>query len=237
MSAAVAVDRKAQLVRLVHVAKRELRLDDESYRTILRTASGGRTASSADMKVQELERAMDQFRRSGFKTRATKSATHRPGSHSGAAAGTPGQSPTTQGRHLDTRDEARKVRALWLFLHALGAVRDPSERALAAYCKRIAKVDDLHWASGGAMETLIETLKKWAMRDALPTAIRALRDDLTAKHRAEPLSAAQIKLFTHARELIARNNGFDAYWLAYECLCEALGRPIPGDADAIGAKK
>ena len=67
------------------------------------------------------------------------------------------------------------MRALWLFLHVLGEVRDPSEKALAAYVKRIAKVDDLRWATGDAVTALIETMTKWALRRALPATVAALR--------------------------------------------------------------
>lgn len=47
--------------------------------------------------------------------------------------------PKAGDRSQTINPDASKVRALWLFLHALGVVNDPSERALAAYVKRIAK--------------------------------------------------------------------------------------------------
>ena len=136
-------DARQRLIRLIHVGKRELGLDDEIYRALL-MGSVQKDSTSA-MSVPELERVLERMKRSGFKVRV-KSA--RP----------PAQS--RPGRPLAQYPEARKVRALWLFLHQLGAVKNPSEEALAAYVKRIAKVDALQWTNGNQTEALIETLKK-----------------------------------------------------------------------------
>ncbi len=104
---------------------------------------------------------MEHLKRSGFKVRSK---------------GKPAKPKAVQAkpsRPLAQDAESKKIRALWLFLHELGAVKNPSEEALAAYVKRIAGVDALQWISGEQAERLIETMKKWAMR-FLPDAIKAL---------------------------------------------------------------
>ena len=154
-------DARQRLIRLIHVGKRELGLDDDVYRALL-MGSVQKDSTSA-MSVPELERVLERMKRSGFKVRV-KSA--RP----------PAQS--RPGRPLAQYPEARKVRALWLFLHQLGAVKNPSEEALAAYVKRIAKVDALQWTNGNQTEALIETLKKWAMR-YLPGQVREMAQTLS----------------------------------------------------------
>lgn len=200
---------RARLIKLVHVARRDLEraghLDEPAYRDILRAASDGRHESAADMSYSELKKAMEYFRGAGFQTRK--------------AVGD--RTPTVN-------TDASKVRALWLFLHALGVVRDPSERALAAYVKRIAKVDDLRWARGSTVDSLIETLKKWAMR-FLPAAVAALREEVIAAHCAKHLTPGQAELAMKAQHYLNRGQGFDMHWWAWECLMGALDRPISAD--------
>ena len=111
-------------------------------------------------------------------------------------------------------------------------MRDPSEKAQAANVKRIAKVDDLRWVRGRVVETLIETLKKWAMR-RLPEAVAALRDEVIMAHRAVPLTSDQAELAMQAQRCLNRGQGFDMHWQAWECLSKALDRPISTEMDAL----
>ena len=143
-------DQRQRLIRLIHVAKRDLAMDEETYRAALQRV--GKKASSSDMTIPELEKVLEHLKRSGFKVRSRKKPS----------------------RALALDAESRKIRALWLFLHQLGAVKNPSEEALAAYVKRITGVDALQWLGGDQAETLIETLKKWAMR-YLPAAVLDLK--------------------------------------------------------------
>jgi phage gp16-like protein len=115
---------RVSMIRLIHVARRDLALDDGAYQAIIQAQTGGKT-SSADCSLEELDAVLAHMRRSGFRVRHAK---------------------TAKSRKIDTSAQAKKVRAIWLLLFQIGEVRDPSESALASYCKRIAKVDDLHWA-------------------------------------------------------------------------------------------
>ncbi|MBU1352135.1 MAG: regulatory protein GemA [Gammaproteobacteria bacterium] len=209
---APANNRRATLIKLIHVAKRELGqksgLDDLAYRDILRAI--GNTESLAAMDVPNMERVLAHMKSKGFQVR-----------------------PKAGGRPLAVTPDARKVRALWLFLHVLGEVRDPSEKALAAYVNRIAKVDDLRWAGSRSIENLIETLKKWAMR-RLPAAVAALRQEVVQLHRASPLSAAQIERVEYAQLCLHRGQGFDLHWWAWEALMQALEQPVAGDIQVLG---
>jgi len=145
---------------LIHVAKRELGMDDDAYRAMLRSLE--LPDSSANMTVPQLDTVLEHMKRSGFKVL----------SQGNAAQGTPfwplAQDP-----------QSRKIRALWLFLHELGAVKDPSEAALAAYVKRMTKVDALQWTNDRQPKRVIEALKKWAMR-FLPQAVKALEQEVSA---------------------------------------------------------
>lgn len=207
--------RRAALIKLIHVARRELGqksgLDELAYRDILRIV--GKSESLASMTVPNMEMVLAHMKSKGFKVR-----------------------PKAGDRPQVINPDASKVRALWLFLHALGEVRDPSEKALAAYVKRIAKVDDLRWAHGRVIDTLIETLKKWAMR-RLPAAVAALRNEVIALHRTSPLTARQIELVQQSDQYLNRGQGFDMHWWAWECLMGVLDRPISADMAVLKPKE
>ena len=196
-------DARQRLIRLIHVGKRELGLDDETYRTLL----SGCVAkdSTSTMSVPELERVLERMKRSGFKVRVKASAQPRPG------------------RPLAQYPEAKKVRALWLFLHQLGAVKNPSEAALAAYVKRIAKVDALQWADGHQTEALIETLKKWAMR-YLPGQVQEMAQSLSMaiKRGSIRLNDEELAGLRHAVGLAQTRQSFDPMQDAWDALKTAL---------------
>lgn len=204
--------RRAALIKLIQVARRDLGrlsgLDDLAYRDILRII--GKSESLAVMTVPNMELVLAHMKSKGFVVR-----------------------PKAGDRPQTINPDASKVRALWLFLHALGVVNDPSERALAAYVKRIAKVDDLRWVRGSVTDTLIETLKKWAMR-FLPATMAALRQEVVQMHRANPLSAAQIERVEYAQLCLHRGQGFDMHWWAWEALMQVLGRPVAGEIRVLG---
>lgn len=193
---------RARLIKLIHVAKRDLRMVDADYRAVLLGASSGAHDSSKAMSITELEKAMSHLKRCGFKVR-TK--------------GKPAPARAKSTRPLADDPECKKIRALWLMLHELGAVQNPSEEALAAYVKRITKVDALQWINGLQAETLIETMKKWAMR-FLPQAV----EHLAHRVRGLPLSEEDRVRLTWLISL-ARNRGtFDPTQGAYQALTDVL---------------
>lgn len=191
---------RQRLIRLVHVAQRELKLDKETYRAALLTVTGGKKDSCSSMSAEELQAALDHFKRFGFKVRLKP----RPG------------------RPIDTEATSKKIRALWLLLRDLGAVKNASEEALAAYVKRITGVEALQWIDGVQAERTIETMKKWAMR-ILPEHIRHLVDQVRDR-QLEPavLGKLQAKL-----NLAFTRNTFEPMLEAFEALQATLK---PGSA-------
>lgn len=202
------------LIRLIQVARRDLNLDEPSYRAIL-FAQGG-NESLAAMPIEGMQKVLDYLKAQGFKVRKTKT-----------------------DRKQATGKDASKVRALWLFLHELGAVRDPSEAALTAYVKRIAKVDDVQWMRGarrvdsgprpmlkGREELVIETLKKWAMR-YLPAAVTALKQEVRERYQKGLLNEEQTGCAARGFKRSDEGEGFEVQWEAWENLRTAAGRPFP----------
>lgn len=198
---------RLRLIKLIHVARRDLekvgRMDEPTYRTMLQTAGGA--DSTAKMGVPALMRVLEQAKKAGFKVRSK--------------AGD---------RRQDTSAAARKVRALWLFLHELGVVKVPTEAALAAYVKRIAYVEDLHWADSSAMARLIETMKKWAMR-FLPAAVDELQAQVYEERQAGRLSAVQEEAVEHVLRGLQRPDSFAAHWEAWEVFRTILGRLVAAE--------
>ncbi len=132
----------ADLVKLIHVGRRELQWDEDTYRAALRAVVPGKD-STKGMTVVQLEVVLEHLKKKGFQPKA------KPGT-----------------RKLADDAQSSKIRALWLDMHAAGIVKRAEESALAAYVKRLTGVDALQWLSTDQASTVIETLKKWQAREA-----------------------------------------------------------------------
>lgn len=194
-------------IQLIHVARQQTGMDEDTYRAMLHDRFG--VASSKEMDWKQRKQLLDYFKTLGFKVRSTGKAT-------GAVKAKPS-------RALAADPESRKIRSLWILLHELGAVRNPSEAALAMYVKRLAKVDALQWVNGDQAKTLIETLKKWAMR-FLPAKVEAM-----AKQCSDAIQSGVLQLPEHrVNELSGviaaaqRYGTFDPMQDAYEVMTKAL---------------
>lgn len=143
MSTAPADPKRLRYIKLIHVARREMRMDDETYRLMLSGMAGldGAT-STADLSVPNLQRVLEQLKQRGFKPRPNKIGT----------------------RPRANDEQSKKIRSLWLELHDLGAVRDSSEEALANFVKSMTKVSALQWLNVTQASRVIENLKQWQHR-------------------------------------------------------------------------
>jgi len=71
------VESKGNLLAKVHIAKKDLGLDDEAYRSLMERITGHRSAG--DCAVHELVRAVAEFRRLGWTPTGKKGAGGKPG--------------------------------------------------------------------------------------------------------------------------------------------------------------
>ncbi len=133
---------KRREIQLIHVAKQQLGLDDETYRAMLWAIA--RVKSSTELDFKGRKEVLDHLKKSGFKAVPSKK---RP-----------------QSRPLADDPQSTKIRELWLTLHTSGKVHNPSEAALAAFVKRQTKVDALQWLTSVQASAVIEELKKWLAR-------------------------------------------------------------------------
>ncbi len=139
---------KKQLIQLLHVARAKLAMDEHVYRQNLQAWCG--KASSKDMSVPELEKAMAGMKRLGFKPVPK-------------AKDKPAKKPLQQ-------DQLKKLGQVWTQMAAQGFVREASYTALEAWAvKQSARLNDgnsiakLEWMTDIASE-LIEQLKRWHRR-------------------------------------------------------------------------
>ncbi len=132
----------------IHIAKKELGLDDGAYRAMLERLTG--RTSARDCSDAQLGVVLDEMKAKGWAP-AFRVAASNPGRPARSAA--PAASPM-----------AKKARAMWISLHQLGVVRDPSEAALESFGRRQLKVDRLQWANQSHGYRLIEALKAMAER-------------------------------------------------------------------------
>lgn len=130
--------RRAMLAK-VQIARQQLRICEDDYRAILMDETG--RLSCKDMDEAGLAKVLKRMERLGFKA-----------------------VPKGGKSRVADYPMARKARALWISLHQLGVVRNPSEQAFEAFAKRQLKCEVFSWARQSEGYKLIEALKDMANR-------------------------------------------------------------------------
>lgn len=127
------------LIRKIHVAKRELGLDEDRYRSLLLGAT--KKDSCKDMTLQELDSVLKAMQKDGFVVKVKKGkATRKP-------ENTPGQ---------------KKIFKLW-FLLADAGFTNRGSRYLNAFIKKQTGIEAIEWVKTPKDErAVIEALKGWA---------------------------------------------------------------------------
>lgn len=149
MSAAANKPRNNDLA-MIHIAKKQLGFDDETYRQMLWTI--GRVKSSKYLDFAGRNRVLDFLKSRGFKAKpATKAK---------------GKNTT-----LSNEPQHKMIRGLWLELYDMGVVLDASEQAILRFVKNQKKVDRMEWLTQNQASDLIEALKKWMQRTKRKEAI------------------------------------------------------------------
>ena len=185
----------------IHLAIKQIGLVDADHRALLQQLHG--VDSSAKLNARQRGQYLGHLRKLGFKPAPPKAKPH-----------------TNIDRRLDQSPEMRKARAIWLMLHTIGVVRDPSESALVAWGKRMGKVDALQWQR--RPDVLVEGLKTWAMRH-LPQWVDAQLKALIwpfVSVQNPNLRESLLNTFQQLRN--AQERGvtalFDYYWPIWELL-------------------
>lgn len=131
--------RRHSMIGKIHVARKELMMDEDDYRQILLDETSKH--SLTECSDTELEKVIARLKKLGFKPL-----------------------PSRFGKATAQHPMARKARALWISLYHLGVVRNGSEEALEAFATRQLGCERLVWARQSDAYKLIEALKQMAER-------------------------------------------------------------------------
>ncbi|HCA7356737.1 TPA: regulatory protein GemA [Citrobacter freundii] len=138
---------RTSLITLIHIAKNDLQLDDETYRSVLRRTTG--KVSCRDLTIPQLKTVIEALKNTGFKP--VKTRRRRPDKAS------------------ETSD---KIRAVWRQMHVHGFISDAGEVALDHFVARITRqtnggegVATLAWLHDDSLVTVLESLKQWHIRE------------------------------------------------------------------------
>jgi phage gp16-like protein len=129
----------------IHVAKKQLGLDDDTLRDLYERVTGKRSAK--EMSEGERGRVVEELRKSGFEA-AGKAASKAPR------------------KRLEGRF-AKKLQALWISAWNLGLVQERDDTALIAFVKRQTGIDHVRFVRHPEdAAKAIEGVKGWMAREA-----------------------------------------------------------------------
>jgi phage gp16-like protein len=145
---------RARLIKLIHIAKKQLGVGEEDYRALLSSLTG--QESCKEMDACQLNAVYHWFIDHGFK----------PGP---GANGQGSKSPMS--RHLPAEKKQPRHRAVaaWIELYRLGIVRDGSHEALRTFVRNklekrmriLPGVDPLAACTHKQMAEVIQALETW----------------------------------------------------------------------------
>lgn len=130
---------------IVNIAKKDLGLDDDTYRAMLMRLTG--ESSLRAMTERQKIAVVDEMKRLGF--RVKKGGKVLPAS---------------------TKPYIRLIHALWKSCHRKGIIQDGSRSALRAFVKNRTGVDDPDFLAYDQASPLIDTLKKMEARPSMSKA-------------------------------------------------------------------
>ena len=134
-------NKKLNLIKLIHVAKTKLGLEDDVYRDILESTTG--KTSSKLLTPAQLEAVLDRLKQLGFEVESKDK------------AGV---------KNLADDAQSKLIRHLWLQLHKAGQVRNSSEKALAKFVENKVGVSALQFLSTKNADMIITHLRQWCKR-------------------------------------------------------------------------
>lgn len=150
---------RKRLLAAVHMGAKALAMAEDDYRAMLVRVTGRDSAGKCN--DAQLRLVLNELQRLGF------------------------HNPRRDRISRATHPVAKKARALWLGLYALGAIDDASERGLETLGKRQLGIDRLHWADQSQSAPLIEALKGMAERHGWDQRLPA---KLTSEQRGRMLT-------------------------------------------------
>ncbi|TBA43813.1 regulatory protein GemA [Rhizobium ruizarguesonis] len=129
-------------IAAIHVAKKQLGLDEDTYRAKLEIITG--KASTKSMTEAERERVLQVFRKEGFQPKSNRRA---------------------DGRLKISGKYAGKLQALWISAWNLGIVQNRDDGALVKFAERQTGIEHVRFLKNAAdARKTVEALKGWIAR-------------------------------------------------------------------------
>jgi hypothetical protein len=141
MSTNLKADHRRRELAKIHIAKKDLGMEDDAYRGVIKAISNGATDSAGDLDFAGRKKLLEHLKSCGFKVK-----------------------PRDAKRQFPDTPSWNKVWSLWQTLADQGKVHDRSAGALLAFCKHQTGVDQVGWMDGKHVFAITEALKAWAGR-------------------------------------------------------------------------
>ncbi|MGE0773543.1 MAG: regulatory protein GemA [Sphingomonadaceae bacterium] len=184
-------DRAAQhrrsMLAKINIARHQLAMAEDDYRQILFEATG--RASLRECSERQLDQVLARMKALGFQPL-----------------------PRAGGKSAAQHPMAKKARALWISLHQLGVVNNPSEKALEAFAHRQLGCERLVWARQSDAFRLIEALKAMAARGGWPQSCLVTQKPLSPIALQQGLCNAILRKLKEADAIPADWELHDAAW-------------------------
>ncbi|KLV09590.1 Mu gp16 gemA [Photobacterium aquae] len=154
------MNHRNRLIQLIHIAKRDLCLDDDTYRALL--FANGEHSSCSKMNIKQLEMVLAVMEMQGFR---------RSKNPAGKEAKTPFKRRLSPKSGKAKHAQIDKIRAIWITMAQQGIVRDSSEAALDKYVSRMTGragqkgVEHVGWLDASQAYIILESLKNWHKRE------------------------------------------------------------------------
>lgn len=174
------------IIAAIHVAKRDLGLEDDDYRSLLERVTG--KASLRLMSTREQGAVLDELRAKGAPVL------------------------TVKGKDL-AGPYAKKLQALWIAAWNLGIVRDRTDKAMLAFIARQTGIENTRFLRDPAdARKAVEALKAWIARDGGVVWGTSQGTDWLA-HDPGKIAWAQWRKLEPGATLSRNDKGFAAYVL------------------------
>lgn len=146
---------RKRIIAKIHVAKKQLGLDDDEYRGLIAGATNGKYESCKDCNESELEEILKLMERRGF-TPIVKTSSESPKVK---------LSPRTRDKPKGDHEQIDKIRAMWIDLANQGIIRNRSDDACQTFARRLTKVDRLEWLNTKQCSTVLAALNAMAKKE------------------------------------------------------------------------
>ncbi|MCX4349290.1 MAG: regulatory protein GemA [Alphaproteobacteria bacterium] len=137
------------MIAKIHLAKNQLGLDDDTYRSIIQQAVG--KDSSAKCTDKQLEKVIEKLKEKGWKDEKPRKA---------------GDKTRKERKSYEkpNKPSISKIYALWGVLQRSGKIKSKDKTALDVFVRKYTGVDHVKWLDEVQAQKIIEILKQMIAR-------------------------------------------------------------------------